>query len=1625
MERRGMKILGARLVIRLSAACTALFLSLSQVQAVECRYCEGRDLDELLALSATGGSDALRAQIRGWLAEKHPDTSAGHAGRAWIGAANGLPDDAVIDLYLRAIEINPDNTLPYVNGSFALRGAERLEEAVALLRKGLARGLGLKEPYFARNLYFYTKELHGPEAAERFLVEALGAGQIRDWHADYVLGVVARGAGDRARADQLFERAMDRGATDEIVTDWLENNLRLLAARRADRSQRYDALRRAIVWARDHGSAQVMYSVAETLSEEFEAYRDAFALYREAYDMGPLPEAAARGFGAWANSDFPAALALLKQAERDFGDNAEILETLTWAHYNFVLEPEEAHGYGKAAIAAAPRQLDLVSAIRVYATFLEVVAEHDTAAALFEANLPRVKGRQYNSLLGDYLDNRLYAGAFDHAARLLAQAEERPNMSASWLAVRRNRLETALRLHQQRARYYADFPFLAQWQDRFGDSLRVTVEFATGKADIRPEGRGVLDTAADVLTSPGAEDFVFLIEGHTDSRGSDAINLPLSQARAKAVRSYFSEQRGIAPARLQTVGFGPRNPLASNETEAGRQTNRRVEIRPYGNIATPRVTTSGWLDPRSARTSRDGRIAVTGHTPTQVWDLERGVRLHQLPLGSMSREISPNGRYLAAKSSFQDATGTSTHAMFIYDLRTGLAHDQILLPETIDEISWSPFSDELAWTDRHGFLRIYDLAERRIRGVVRMGTIRGSQEMVWLPDGSRIVTKVPRSEMVFWNARTLEKDAVFRDPGWLHALEATADGKYVVAVSNDYEMIVWDAKEMTELHRVRLPLSGFIMEPHPTKPMMMLTSGFENDIGMALIEVPSGKIVASRGKGQGISGSFTPDGAYFVGAEGDEIITLDTRTMQVARQMRGIAHKGQSVAVVEATNLLLSRDAGGTSVWSLETGRRVHRLDRDTGFGWKPQSADGAVLFNVDDDGNLITFDTRSFTEEVALRTGLNVKSVDATGDYIALAAAPGGEEPYRNPRAEIVVLDRTTLREVMRTTTDLVTEPVRYGDIYRPQLRVRVAENGLVALHTSWTDGYRQNRTDGKVISIFDAQTGREITGLSAKRRGEDLKWEAGGAELWFHEGTRWTVFDPRSGKELRKETPQSEYVIEMADGRSLSWFWDHVALDGQEVTFPYSLRDLEVHEGRNLAVGMTTANEIVFIDLNSMKLTLTIAPKKNGEWIAYAPDGRYTASLNGSQGVYWSLGDNYLPFEALSDKFERPNLVRKLLEAVAGGRAEPDQRPDVDVEVFEAPYEVKLKSPPRTDTRESSFLLELGVEKDSVDLPDPEITYRVNGRRILKSRGFDEEAVFDGDETLGITRRFDLQPGLNVIEAGLIYKGAEIATQRVEVFRQSDPAQEQAAAARDLWFFGVGVSDYEISSQNLNFAHRDASELAKLLAAQEGRLFDKVHTKVLVNDDATERNVRIQMNEFLDQSGPEDVVVVFIAGHGVTDQEQELYFVTHEADLRKPYSGMPVDRFRNYLENRPINQSALLLLDICHSGAAQGRVVAEDAVQNLIDGTGAVVFASSSGSQLSFEDESFGGGHGAFTAAILEGLKGTADGRVGNRDGFNSLQEMIVFATSRVPELTEGKQRPTIPIVASEIDYALTRRD
>jgi outer membrane protein OmpA-like peptidoglycan-associated protein len=109
-----------------------------------------------------------------------------------------------------------------------------------------------------------------------------------------------------------------------------------------------------------------------------------------------------------------------------------------------------------------------------------------------------------------------------------------------------------------------------------GDLILKGVTFQSGKAVLTPNSYSILDDVAESLRE--WPEVKLEIQGHTDSQGSAAYNLQLSQMRAEAVRTYFVRQ-GIDPSRLRAVGYGESQPIAENALAAGRARNRRVTLR--------------------------------------------------------------------------------------------------------------------------------------------------------------------------------------------------------------------------------------------------------------------------------------------------------------------------------------------------------------------------------------------------------------------------------------------------------------------------------------------------------------------------------------------------------------------------------------------------------------------------------------------------------------------------------------------------------------------------------------------------------------------------------------------------------------------------------------------------------------------------------------------------------------------------------------------------------------------------------------------------------------------------------------------------------------------------------------
>lgn len=120
--------------------------------------------------------------------------------------------------------------------------------------------------------------------------------------------------------------------------------------------------------------------------------------------------------------------------------------------------------------------------------------------------------------------------------------------------------------------------------ERVGEGIKITfgggLLFDVNRAELRPEAQAELVKLAKILNK--YDDTNILVEGHTDATGTEDYNMDLSVRRASSVGTFLAVQN-VQRERLDAVGYGELQPIASNETPAGRQQNRRVEVAIFAN----------------------------------------------------------------------------------------------------------------------------------------------------------------------------------------------------------------------------------------------------------------------------------------------------------------------------------------------------------------------------------------------------------------------------------------------------------------------------------------------------------------------------------------------------------------------------------------------------------------------------------------------------------------------------------------------------------------------------------------------------------------------------------------------------------------------------------------------------------------------------------------------------------------------------------------------------------------------------------------------------------------------------------------------------------------------------------
>ncbi|HEY2092961.1 MAG TPA: caspase family protein [Thermoanaerobaculia bacterium] len=475
--------------------------------------------------------------------------------------------------------------------------------------------------------------------------------------------------------------------------------------------------------------------------------------------------------------------------------------------------------------------------------------------------------------------------------------------------------------------------------------------------------------------------------------------------------------------------------------------------------------------------------------------------------------------------------------------------------------------------------------------------------------------------------------------------------------------------------------------------------------------------------------------------------------------------------------------------------------------------------------------------------------------------------------------------------------------------------------------------------------------------------------------------------------------------------------------VPAPDSVWAVNLSEDASLAVAAFGDGTIRWYRLRDGQELFSLFPDPSGKWILWTAEGYYDCSPGAEELIGWSVNHgkehaaDFFRVSHFRSRFYRPDLIAQL----AATRDRIEALRMVDAPAIQGSADIARLAPPVVEimspddgmnvtSRDIALFYDIRVPSGE---PLTSVRVLVNGRPVPAKTAGDSRNALEGELTISIPPE-DVE--VTLIAANR-FSASDPATRR---FYWAGPKVAEATKSA-LYVLAIGVGRFADAdaAPALNFAGRDAQAFTAVLRPQKGLLYATIEAKTLSDRQATREAVQ-QAFDWLRAKplNASDTVIVFIAGHGATTGGQ-YYFLPYDADARNlaatAISGSAIEEAIGAVPAR-----AMLFLDTCHAGTVFGGRLAGDlngAINRFSSPEqGIVVFAASTGTQSSQENEVWG--NGAFTKAVVEGLRGRAGRGEGQEITVAALES---YVSQRVRQLTGGQQTPTTAKPRTVPDYPI----
>lgn len=709
---------------------------------------------------------------------------------------------------------------------------------------------------------------------------------------------------------------------------------------------------------------------------------------------------------------------------------------------------------------------------------------------------------------------------------------------------------------------------------------------------------------------------------------------------------------------------------------------------------------------------------------------------------------------------------------------------------------------------------------------------------------------------------------------------------------------------------------------------------------------------------------YCPDGKHLVAGYTDFKVRIwDITTGKMEKELKGHTGVVWSVAYSPDGKMIVSGSADRTvKCWNAETGELIRTLPAKSG----DQGHSSIVSF--------VTFNTNG----TYIASGSSDKSVKfwdtSTGELLQSLDNTHGKT--------IAAISYSSSGRYVATASWDKTAKIYHAMGGRERNLLTGHTEAVYAVEFSPDEKYVATGSADRTVRIYDVENGKFV---------QAIKGIAG--EVWA------IAYSPDGKTIATGNSDGSVILFDTATGKKL------ISFTGHQKEVRSCIYD---KNGKHLFTG-DSEGIIKMWDVEKGTLLVTMLQITDGSWVTWTPDGYLVGSDKAIEKLSYTVGDKKYSLEDIKATVYRPDVVAAQMQGT--------DRPEIDAkDSFEAlisrqntpTIEFTVSNADGTARKDNKQRdINVGVQIVDNGAGVGKVYIKLNGRSFLASDG--AASVRGQTHIFSSATPLSLRVGKNTVSVSVFDStNSYVHHSAVKEIDWQGNVQKSR-----LFVLAAGVDKYDDKNiAQLSGCVADATEMAETSRKYAGDLYINVFERVLADKAVTHDSLLTTIREFGKTISPDDVFILYLAGHGITHSDGDYYYIPSDytTKIADPARARGVSKWELISALSAIRaENITVILDTCQSASFSSQSKPSEAElqqmskEAIIEKFGALsgfdLISACTSAQVAVDNFK---GHGVFTYCLLDGIKGAADL---DQNGQVTSAELATYVIKEVPVQAQKK--------------------